>query len=68
MAALIDTVVVMPVFEDREASSRLFAELRKVLGDGLFVVAVDDGSVRQPVEVAALEAAGVQGEIGRAHV
>jgi len=57
--------VVMPVFEDREASSRLFVELRSVLEHRLVVVAVDDGSVRQPVEIGALQSAGVEGHVIR---
>ncbi len=60
-----DVVVVTPVFEDVEASSRLFQELAGVLGDRLFVVAVDDGSVRQPVQAASIEAAGLDGVVLR---
>lgn len=56
-------VVVTPVFEDVEASSRLFAELAAMAGDDLFVVAVDDGSVAQPVQPAPLESAGVEGVV-----
>jgi polyisoprenyl-phosphate glycosyltransferase len=58
-------VVVTPVYEDVEASSRLFAELRVAQGEGVFVVAVDDGSVRQPVGTEGLEAAGVSGVVVR---
>jgi len=58
-------VVVTPVFEDRVASSWLFQELGATLGERLFVVAVDDGSVREPVEFAALTAARVQGVVIR---
>jgi polyisoprenyl-phosphate glycosyltransferase len=57
--------VVTPVFEDRAASSRLFHELHAALGDGLFVVAVDDGSVREPVEYSSLADAGVRGVVIR---
>lgn len=58
-------VVVTPVYEDRVASSQLFVELKKVFGDDLYVVVVDDGSVREPVEPASLLAAGVAGDIVR---
>ena len=58
-------IVVTPVFEDRTASSRLLRELRAALGDGLFVVAVDDGSVHEPVEYSSLADAGVQGVVIR---
>lgn len=59
------TVVVTPVYEDVEASSRLFKELALIFGRGIFVVAVDDGSVRNPLEVGALEAAGADGVVIR---
>ena len=56
-------IVVTPVYEDREASSRLFKELNKELGAGVYIVAVDDGSVRQPVDVESLEAACLRGVV-----
>jgi len=58
-------IVVMPVFEDVEASSRLFRELARTQGSGTYIVAVDDGSVRQPVDPAAIAAAGLQGVVIR---
>jgi polyisoprenyl-phosphate glycosyltransferase len=57
--------IVTPVYEDAEASSRLFTELARELGRDVFVVAVDDGSVREPVRARALEQAGVAGAIVR---
>lgn len=60
-----DVVVVTPVFEDVEASTRLFAELGAVFGQRLFIVAVDDGSVRQPVQTTGIEAAGIEGTVLR---
>lgn len=56
-------VVVTPVFEDTEASTRLFKELSLTLGEQLYLVAVDDGSVRQPVDIRYLEEAGVNGAV-----
>lgn len=56
-------VVVMPVYEDAQASTRLFNELGKLYADGIHVVAVDDGSVQQPVSVSWLEQAGVPGTV-----
>ncbi len=56
-------IVVTPVYEDVEASSRLFEELAKEFKQTVFVVAVDDGSVKQPVQIASLEQAGVQGVV-----
>jgi glycosyltransferase involved in cell wall biosynthesis len=57
------TVIVTPVYEDNEASSRLFQELANVFGSKLYIVAVDDGSVYQPVDVENIEAAGTQGVV-----
>ncbi len=56
-------VVVTPVYEDTEASSRLFKELALQFKHDVFVVAVDDGSVRQPLEIGNLEKAPVDGVI-----
>ncbi len=56
-------IVVTPVYEDAEASSRLFRELAAEFGFSIFIIAVDDGSVRQPLEIASLQAAGIEGVI-----
>jgi polyisoprenyl-phosphate glycosyltransferase len=56
-------VIVMPVYEDLEASGRLFQELGKQFGERVFVVAVDDGSVRQPLPVESLSDAGIAGAV-----
>ncbi len=56
-------VVVMPVYEDLEASSKLFLELARTQGPDTYVVAVDDGSVRQPLQVSAIEAAALEGVV-----
>ena len=58
-----DIVIVTPVYEDQEASGRLFKELSKELGRRVYVVAVDDGSVRQPLDVASLREGGVEGAV-----
>jgi len=66
MSAISPLVIVMPVFEDVEASSRLFREIaRSRDGADTFIVAVDDGSVRQPVDPAAISAAGLDGVVVR---
>ena len=56
-------IVVTPVYEDVEASSRLFAELSAQYKHDIFVVAVDDGSVKQPLEISSLENVGIDGVI-----
>lgn len=58
-------VAVTPVYEDVEASSRLFKELRREFGQSVYVVAVDDGSVRQPLAASALSDAGLNGVVIR---
>lgn len=55
--------VVMPIYEDQEASTRLFRELYSEYGDRVYVVAVDDGSVNQPVHIDALKSVGLQGVV-----
>jgi len=56
-------IVVTPVYEDVEASSRLFKELAAEFPRGIYIVAVDDGSVRQPLNIGSLEDAGVDGVV-----
>ena len=56
-------IVVTPVYEDREASGRLFKELAKQFGQDVFVVAVDDGSVSEPLQISSLESAEINGVI-----
>jgi hypothetical protein len=58
-----DLVIVMPVYEDREASGQLFRELYAQYGTSVFVVAVDDGSLRQPVKVEHLDEIGLSGAV-----
>lgn len=57
--------IVTPVYEDIEASRSLFKALAEEFGASLHVVAVDDGSVREPLTIAHLEQAGVTGELIR---
>jgi glycosyltransferase involved in cell wall biosynthesis len=59
------TVVVTPIYEDREASTRLFEELANQNLDNLRVVAVDDGSVKEPLAVSSIEQSGLQGVVLR---
>jgi len=55
--------VVMPIYEDEEASTRLFKELFAEYGDRVYVVAVDDGSLNQPVHIEALQRHGLNGVV-----
>jgi hypothetical protein len=56
-------IIVTPVYEDAEASARLFIDLHTLFGDSVFIVAVDDGSVRQPLPLANLTNADVAGVV-----
>jgi GT2 family glycosyltransferase len=56
-------VVVTPVYEDLEASSRLFHELAAQFQNEIYVVAVDDGSVMHPLKISIMENAGLNGVI-----
>ena len=58
-------VIVTPVFEDSEAVSRLFVQLHETLGNQAFVVAVDDGSVRKPLDAGLISDAGLDGVVIR---
>jgi glycosyltransferase involved in cell wall biosynthesis len=58
-----ELIVVTPVYEDVEASSRLFKELAAQFDCKIFIVAVDDGSVKQPLDISALVTAGLDGVI-----
>jgi polyisoprenyl-phosphate glycosyltransferase len=58
-------IVVMPVYEDVEASGLLFKALAEGFKDQIYVIAVDDGSVRQPLSVAHLQRHGLVGAVLR---
>lgn len=60
-----DLVIVTPVYEDTEAATRLFREVAAEFSGKAFVVAVDDGSVRQPLDVATISGAGLSGVVIR---
>ncbi len=55
--------IVMPVYEDREASTRLLKELFAEYGNRPYVVIVDDGSLHQPVQLQVLKDMGLSGVV-----
>lgn len=55
--------VVMPVYEDKEASTRLLNELFAEYGNRAYVVIVDDGSLHQSVRSTVLSDAGLSGVV-----
>ena len=58
-----ELIVVTPIYEDVEASSRLFKELANTFDEDVFIVAVDDGSVNHPLEVIVIEEANLNGVV-----
>lgn len=58
-----ELVIVTPVYEDNEASTRLFQELAIQFDRRVFIVAVDDGSVKKPLNIESLESSGIEGVV-----
>ncbi len=58
-------LVVTPVFEDADVAAHLYRDIADVLGPDVGIVAVDDGSVRHPIQPAAISEAGLTGTIIR---
>ena len=44
-------VIVTPIYEDQEAATLLFKEIKAKIKRDVYVVAVDDGSVRTPINI-----------------
>lgn len=55
--------VVMPVYEDRESARHLLRELTDILPAPPYVVVVEDGSVRAPLQISDITDAGLTGEV-----
>lgn len=60
---LYSIVVVMPIYEDVEAFSKLLVELSNIFYNKVYLVAVDDGSVRCPVSTEIIKQSGLQGVV-----
>lgn len=56
-------LILMPVFEDRECARRLVRELAVLGVEKPYVIAVEDGSVRDPLQIADITDAGLAGEV-----
>lgn len=65
MNAAPEQVIVMPVYEDVDAASHLFKEIAASLGQDIFIVAVDDGSVHRPLPAEPIAVAGLDGVVIR---
>jgi hypothetical protein len=58
-------LIVVPVYEDLQAAARLFNEIAALYGKEVFLIAVDDGSVREPIDGTTLSSAKLDGAIIR---
>lgn len=56
-------VIVTPVYEDIEAASRLFREISREYGSHVTMIAVDDGSIREPLLGRVLSDVGLGGVV-----
>lgn len=56
-------VIVTPVYEDLEACSKLVEQLAAEFGNDFFLVIVDDGSVKQPLQIDILNRHRVSGVV-----
>lgn len=65
MARPASLAIVTPVFEDRDVATRLFREIYETLGSQVVVVAVDDGSVSNPLPASSIADAGLDGVVLR---
>ena len=58
-------VIITPIYEDVDAATQLFADLSETVGKDIFIIAVDDGSIRQPVDPDIIAQSGLEGVVLR---
>lgn len=58
-------VIITPVYEDSESASILFQHLFAEFGKQVYILAIDDGSIQNPVEVSIFEKIGLQATLIR---
>ena len=56
-------IIVTPIYEDNQSAKKLFDELKTLYKEGIFVVAVDDGSIKQPFNIDILNTIGIDGVV-----
>lgn len=56
-------VIVTPVYEDRDAAKLLFKEISAKIKCAVYIVAVDDGSVRNPINIEIIKNTGLDGVV-----
>jgi glycosyltransferase involved in cell wall biosynthesis len=56
-------LIVTPVYEDRVSALMLFKKIHETLGGIEYIIAVDDGSVKTPLDTTSIKDAGAKGEV-----
>jgi glycosyltransferase involved in cell wall biosynthesis len=56
-------IILTPIYEDLAASTRLFAEIKSQFKNNVFVIAVDDGSLNEPIEISSFKNIKLDGAI-----
>lgn len=57
------TIIVTAIYEDVQASQQLFHELENLFGQDVYIVAIDDGSIHQPLSIGLMQDVGISGTI-----
>lgn len=58
-------IIVTPIYEDIESAKKLFIELKSQFNNEIFIVAIDDGSVKKPVDIDILNNQDIEGVVLR---
>ena len=59
-------VIITPIFEDRKASKMLFQEISETFPNNkIYIVAIDDGSIKEPIDIGIIKNIGLQGVVIR---
>ncbi len=56
-------IIVTPIYEDIKSAEKLFSKLKSQFDDEIFIVAIDDGSVKKPVDIDILNKQDIEGVI-----
>ncbi len=56
-------IIVTPIYEDIKSAEKLFSELKSQFDDEIFIVAIDDGSVKKPLDIDILNNQDIEGVI-----
>ena len=56
-------IIVIPIYEDNQSAEKLLTELKTLYKEGIFIVAVDDGSIKEPFNIDILNIIGINGVV-----